>query len=213
MKEGPDIARIAALIGDPARANILTALMDGRALTASELAEEAGVSLRTPYNLFGSKTDVLIALIEDGGFDPATVLVESGDILQGRLFAALRQIETFFEADEAFYREVYGGIMASDHPAIRESGVRRLAATCEALMHQAVASGELCRTSDSLLLGRHLAMELLAVLGMWGAGLLPNSDSMQQIRRSWCALLLQHCSDSARPALEAAYAAASPKES
>ncbi|WP_373049936.1 ArsR/SmtB family transcription factor [Thalassovita aquimarina] len=47
MKEGPDIARIAALIGDPARANILTALMTGKALTASELAQEAGISLQT----------------------------------------------------------------------------------------------------------------------------------------------------------------------
>lgn len=47
MKEGPDIAHIAALIGDPARANILTALMSGKALTVSELAEEAGVTLQT----------------------------------------------------------------------------------------------------------------------------------------------------------------------
>lgn len=47
MKEGPDISQVAALIGDPARSNILTALMDGRALTASELAEEAGVGLST----------------------------------------------------------------------------------------------------------------------------------------------------------------------
>ncbi len=47
MKEGPDIARIASLIGDPARANILTALMGGKALTASELAAEAGVTLQT----------------------------------------------------------------------------------------------------------------------------------------------------------------------
>jgi DNA-binding transcriptional ArsR family regulator len=47
MKEGPDIARIAALIGDPARANMLTALMSGKALTASELAEEARVTLQT----------------------------------------------------------------------------------------------------------------------------------------------------------------------
>ncbi len=47
MKEGPDIARVAALIGDPARANMLTALMSGKALTASELAEEAGVTLQT----------------------------------------------------------------------------------------------------------------------------------------------------------------------
>ena len=47
MREGPDIARIASLVGDPARANMLTALMDGGALTASELAVEAGVTLPT----------------------------------------------------------------------------------------------------------------------------------------------------------------------
>jgi DNA-binding transcriptional ArsR family regulator len=47
MPEGPDIARIAALIGDPARANMLAALMRGGALTLSELAAEAGVGLPT----------------------------------------------------------------------------------------------------------------------------------------------------------------------
>ena len=47
MKEGPDIAQLGALIGDPARANILTALMAGGALTASELAAEAGVTVQT----------------------------------------------------------------------------------------------------------------------------------------------------------------------
>lgn len=47
MREGPDIARIGALIGDPARANMLTALMSGKALTATELAAEAGVTAQT----------------------------------------------------------------------------------------------------------------------------------------------------------------------
>ena len=47
MKEGPSIAGVAALLGDPARANMLTALMDGRALTVSELAGAAGVALPT----------------------------------------------------------------------------------------------------------------------------------------------------------------------
>jgi DNA-binding transcriptional ArsR family regulator len=47
MKEGPDIVRIAALIGDPARANMLIALMSGKALTATELATEAGVTAQT----------------------------------------------------------------------------------------------------------------------------------------------------------------------
>ncbi|WP_284179800.1 winged helix-turn-helix domain-containing protein [Rhabdaerophilum sp. SD176] len=44
MKNGPDIAALASLIGDPARANILAALMGGRALTAGECAAEAGIS-------------------------------------------------------------------------------------------------------------------------------------------------------------------------
>jgi DNA-binding transcriptional ArsR family regulator len=47
MREGPDIAHIANLVGDPARANMLTALVGGTALTASELALEAGVTLQT----------------------------------------------------------------------------------------------------------------------------------------------------------------------
>lgn len=47
MEDGPRIAFVAALIGDPARANMLTALLDGRALTASELAETGGITLQT----------------------------------------------------------------------------------------------------------------------------------------------------------------------
>ncbi|MGB6400590.1 MAG: metalloregulator ArsR/SmtB family transcription factor [Bradyrhizobium sp.] len=47
MKVGPDIAMVASLVGDPARANMLTALMTGRALTASELAQEAGITPQT----------------------------------------------------------------------------------------------------------------------------------------------------------------------
>ena len=44
---------IAALVGDPARANMLTALMNGRALTASELAQEAGITPQTASSHLG----------------------------------------------------------------------------------------------------------------------------------------------------------------
>src|ERR1700737_4002572 len=47
MKSGPDIAMVAALVGDPARSNMLTALMTGRALTATELAHQAGITPQT----------------------------------------------------------------------------------------------------------------------------------------------------------------------
>jgi len=59
MKSGPNIALAASLAGDPARANMLTALMSGRALTASELAHEAGVTLQTASSH--------LAKLQDGG--------------------------------------------------------------------------------------------------------------------------------------------------
>jgi DNA-binding transcriptional ArsR family regulator len=47
MASNASFAEVAALAGDPARAGMLHALMDGRALTASELAGVAGVTPQT----------------------------------------------------------------------------------------------------------------------------------------------------------------------
>src|SRR5579871_5246728 len=44
---GSKVAEVARLLGDPARANILAALLDQRALTASELAFRAHVTPQT----------------------------------------------------------------------------------------------------------------------------------------------------------------------
>jgi len=47
MTDATRLAEVAALVGDPARANILCALLDGRALTATELSFAAGVTAQT----------------------------------------------------------------------------------------------------------------------------------------------------------------------
>lgn len=47
MPNTPDVASIAALVGDRTRGRMLTALMAGRALTATELALEGGVTAST----------------------------------------------------------------------------------------------------------------------------------------------------------------------
>ncbi len=47
MDGTPNIARIGTLLGDNTRARMLTTLMHGKALTASELAREAGVTAQT----------------------------------------------------------------------------------------------------------------------------------------------------------------------
>jgi DNA-binding transcriptional ArsR family regulator len=67
MNTGSEIAEVAALIGDPARANILMALADGRALTATELALAAGVSPQTTSGHLAKLTEAhLLAVAAQG---------------------------------------------------------------------------------------------------------------------------------------------------
>jgi DNA-binding transcriptional ArsR family regulator len=56
----PDIAAVAAMVSDPARARILWALADGRGLPAGELARRAGVTPQTASSHF--------AMLTRGGF-------------------------------------------------------------------------------------------------------------------------------------------------
>lgn len=61
------ISAIAALMGDPARANILSALMGGKALTASELACCAGVSPQTASGHLSKLVDGGLVTVEKQG--------------------------------------------------------------------------------------------------------------------------------------------------
>jgi DNA-binding transcriptional ArsR family regulator len=67
MKAGPDIALIASLLGDPARANMLTALLNGTALSAGELAREAGVSAQTASSHLAKLSDGGLILVRSQG--------------------------------------------------------------------------------------------------------------------------------------------------
>src|SRR6202795_65910 len=67
MEDGPNIVGIAALIGDHARAEILTALMAGQALTATELAEVAGVTKQTVSTHLAKLVDARLLAVENQG--------------------------------------------------------------------------------------------------------------------------------------------------
>lgn len=60
-------AETAALVGDPARASMLTALMDGRALTASELARVAGVMPQTASGHLARLSEAGLLTVERQG--------------------------------------------------------------------------------------------------------------------------------------------------
>jgi DNA-binding transcriptional ArsR family regulator len=64
---GIDLAATASLIGDVARANILAALMGGRALTAGELAWHARVSAQTTSGHLAKLADARLVTVEKQG--------------------------------------------------------------------------------------------------------------------------------------------------
>src|SRR5256885_3787341 len=61
------LAETAALVGDPGRAAMLHALMDGRALTATELARAAGITPQTASSHLARLTVAGLLAVEKQG--------------------------------------------------------------------------------------------------------------------------------------------------
>lgn len=92
MKEGPDIALVAALIGDPARANMLTALLGGGALTAGELARLAGITAQTASTHLARLRDGGLVAMRHQGRHRYFALADAdvGRVLEGLMGLAVR---------------------------------------------------------------------------------------------------------------------------
>ena len=67
MTDGPNISRIANLLGDPTRSDVLTALMTDRALTATELSNLANVSKQTMSGHLGKLLSAGLVTVEQQG--------------------------------------------------------------------------------------------------------------------------------------------------
>jgi DNA-binding transcriptional ArsR family regulator len=85
-----NLAEVASLVGDPARANMLAALMDGRALTASELAYMARITPQTASAHLAKLTDSHLLTVASQGrhryFRLASPLI--GRMLEGIMAVA-----------------------------------------------------------------------------------------------------------------------------
>jgi DNA-binding transcriptional ArsR family regulator len=67
MASEPNVAFVAGLLGDPSRAAMCLALMDGRRVPASELARRAGISAQTASNHLAKLIDGGIVEVEHQG--------------------------------------------------------------------------------------------------------------------------------------------------
>ena len=129
---GSDIAPVAALLADRARAVMLTVLLDGRPLPAGELAKAAGVSAATASSHLGKLLDGdLVSVVKQGrhryyrlkGAEVAAViealslispLLQVRSLRQSRQAAALGQARTCYDhlagrAGVALFDAMIGG--------------------------------------------------------------------------------------------------------
>jgi DNA-binding transcriptional ArsR family regulator len=92
MKDGPNIARIASLLGDPARADALTALMADRALTATELSAIAGVTKQTMSAHLSKLVDARLVAVDPLGRHRYFRLADAdvADLLESLMGVAFR---------------------------------------------------------------------------------------------------------------------------
>jgi len=84
-------------------------------LSMRALAARAGVSLATPYNLFGSKRAIVLAVLDDvREFQDRFASLRSTDPLE-RLFSAVDMAVEFYVADPPFYKTLWAAVFdASD---------------------------------------------------------------------------------------------------
>ena len=67
MTSGPPIAKVASLIGEPARALMLAALLDDRSRTAGELARVSGVTPQTASAHLAKLTQAGLVAVQHQG--------------------------------------------------------------------------------------------------------------------------------------------------
>lgn len=164
------------------------------ALTMRSLAERAQVSSRTPYNLFGSKTDVLIGLIDEPlrRFAAAPPVPLPTGVLQTML-AMVQVIYREYEPEIDYYRTVYWGVMASDHHEARAAGLVRSRKAAERQIRAAIAAGELLPAIDPPVLAAHIVAVIMGLLGLWASKLLTGPQLVEESKRSLVLCFLGYC--------------------
>lgn len=177
------------------------------ALSMRALAEHAQVSSRTPYNLFGSKTDVLMGLLDEPLHQmiAALPLVPPSSIILGS-FSLLDRAYGLYAPEIDYYREIYWGVMSSEHHSAREKYLERAQQWILPLLAQARGAGELISSTDIEVLARHITLTLIGFLGLWASGLINGADLILQFKQALVFCFFYNSSEQVQLALKSAIA-------
>ncbi len=140
-------------------------------LSMRAIAARANVSLSTPYNLFGSKRAIVLAVLEDiEAFHERFSRTRSADAVE-RIFQALAMSIRFYVEDPDFYRTLWTGVFDMSGKEVRAAFAQpERDAFWRALVNAAAAEGALRPEIDLGLLMRELDFTFAAVMLNWVLG-------------------------------------------
>jgi len=159
-------------------------------LSMRALATRAGVSLATPYNLFGSKRAILLSVLDDiRGFLERFAELRTTDPLE-RLFSAVDICMEFYVADPVFYRRVWAALFDPSDEFRSQVYNSRRGAFWEGLVRGVAEAGVLAPDIDVTLLFRALDRSFGATVMDWVTGEL-NDNQLAPAARYAYALMLR----------------------
>lgn len=139
-------------------------------LSMRALAQRAGVSLATPYNLFGSRGAVILAVLDDiRDFQERFARFPSTDPLD-RVFAVIDLSMDYYLADNQFYMTLWREalVAASDVRAAIDSSGRAI--FWQKMICEIASAGVIRPGIDPLRLLRQLDYQFRSVLLDWVSG-------------------------------------------
>ena len=174
----------------------------GTEFSMRRLAEEAEVGLVTPYNLFGSKSGVLYALLNDSleHLDRATEPRPSPRPVDAVLELAGLAAEIYAH-DAAFYRPLMQFLLGVPDHEHRPRALERSLALWSRTVDAAVHGGLLAKSVDSELLARQLLIGFVGVVELWIHEDFDDAAFRAQSVYGSALLVLAHAAPAARPRL------------
>jgi AcrR family transcriptional regulator len=182
-------------------ARVLMRGPDEATFSMRALAEEAGVSIATPYNLFGSKQAILVALLDDDLAEYQAELAQLSTEGVDALFDAVALMTRQFAREPDYYRNVFAVVCAEAGPELRFviSGPRY--ALWKNLLRDATQAGLLDAGIDPDAFAITFSQLLFANVQEWSLGFLELVEMDARIRYGLALALTAVATDRSRRVL------------
>lgn len=184
---------------DSARALLRQA--QGHGFSMRALADAAGVSSATPYNLFGSKQAILVALLDADleQYQSALAALEADGI--DLMFEAVALMQRFLAGEPEFYRGVMGEMSQDGGAQLRYVVGGPRYALWKHMLAQAADAGLLQRELDPDAFAITVTQMIAGNLQEWALGQLSLPEMDARIRYGLSLCLLAIATDTSRVVL------------